>query len=164
MKKFLSVILMTIVFLGIAQVRAGEEKGYDYGDQPMRYLENDRIKLGIDLSVGGAVTFLTDAKNGAGNMINSADWGRQIQLSYYSGPNPYIGPNGEKPSEDWAGLGWNPIQTGDCGGFRSKVLEFKQISPDSFYVKTRPMQWPHHNVPGECTFECLYTIKDNTFT
>ena len=27
-------------------------------------------------------------------MINSHDWGRQIQLSYYSGPAPYVGPNG----------------------------------------------------------------------
>ncbi|MDR2680871.1 MAG: hypothetical protein LBC47_08705, partial [Tannerella sp.] len=81
-------------------------------DSSMRYLENDRIKLGIDLSIGGAVTYLSDRDNGGKNMINSADWGRQIQMSFYSGPWPYIGPNGEKPTDNWAGLGWNPIQSG----------------------------------------------------
>ncbi|MBP5621744.1 MAG: hypothetical protein J6X44_06995, partial [Thermoguttaceae bacterium] len=97
---------------------------FDYGDEPMRYIENNRVKLGLDLSLGGAVTYLEDKLNHSGNMINSFDWGRQIQLSYYSGPTPYVGPNGEQPSPSWAGLGWNPIQSGDCGGFRSQVLDF----------------------------------------
>ncbi|MDR1865333.1 MAG: hypothetical protein LBR08_07155 [Bacteroidales bacterium] len=134
-------------------------------DTSMRYLENDRVKLGIDLSIGGAVTFLTDVKNGGRNMINSADWGRQIQLSYYSGPIPYIGPNGEKPYESWAGLGWNPIQSGDVGGNRSKVIEFEYRDKQTMYVRCIPMQWPHATgVAGDCEFECIYTLKDNVFT
>ncbi|MBR5626608.1 MAG: hypothetical protein IKW74_03175, partial [Thermoguttaceae bacterium] len=60
-------------------------------------------------------------------------------------------------------LGWNPIQSGDYAGNRSKVIEFKQRTSDSFYVKTIPMLWPHANLPAECTFECLYTLKDNYF-
>ena len=48
----------------------------DYGADPLRFLENDRVKLGLDLSLGGAVTYLEDKANKSGNMINSFDWGR----------------------------------------------------------------------------------------
>lgn len=131
----------------------------------MRYLENDRIKLGIDLDLGGAVTFLSDQKNGGQNMINSADWGRQIQLSFYSGPWPYVGPNGETPAPEWAGLGWNPIQSGDAGGNRSKLISFEKRGNNAFFVRSTPMQWPHKTgIAGECEFECLYTLEDNVIT
>jgi hypothetical protein len=128
----------------------------------MRYLENDRVKLGIDLSIGGAVTFLSDRENGGQNMINSADWGRQIQMSCYSGPWPFIGPKGEKPTENWAGLGWNPIQSGDAGGNRSKVIDFESRGRNAMFVRCIPMQWPHtEGVSGDCEFECLYTLEGN---
>ncbi len=134
----------------------------------MRYLENDRVKLGIDLSLGGAVTYLADKANGGENMINSYDWGRQIQLSYYSGPNPYIGPEGEEPVPSWAGLGWNPIQAGDAGGYPSEVTLFEYVEDAdtetrSMVVECVPKQWPHFNVPGDCTFRCVYTLSENTF-
>lgn len=137
---------------------------FDYGDEPIRYIENDRVKLGLNLMLGGAVTYLEDKANKSGNMINSYDWGRQIQLSYYSGPQPFIGPNGEKPSESWAGLGWNPIQSGDCGGYRSQVLDFQQIDATTICLRTRPQLWPHNGVPAECIFECRYALTDNGFT
>jgi hypothetical protein len=131
----------------------------------MRYLENERIKLGIDIDLGGAITYLADQTNGGENMINSYDWGRQIQLSYYSGPWPYIGPNGEEPDPHWRGLGWNPIQSGDAGGNRSKVIEFEYRGKQSMYVRCIPMQWPHRKgIAGECEFECLYTLDNNVFT
>ncbi|KAA6347998.1 hypothetical protein EZS27_004535 [termite gut metagenome] len=133
--------------------------------QGVQYLENSRVKLGIDLSIGGAVTYLSDRDNGGKNMINSADWGRQIQLSYYSGPAPFIGPKGEQPSEAWAGLGWNPIQSGDYGGNRSKVLEFEYRGDNAMFVRCQPMQWPHTaGISGDCEFECLYTLTGNVFT
>lgn len=136
---------------------------FDFGEEPMRFLENERVKLGLNMDLGGAVTYLEDKANATGNMINSCDWGRQIQLSYYSGPWPFIGPNGEKPSEHWAELGWNPIQSGDFGGFRSQVLEFKKIDDSTFFLRTRPMLWPHTGVPAECVFECRYQLIDNGF-
>ncbi|MBR5414392.1 MAG: hypothetical protein IK105_00465 [Thermoguttaceae bacterium] len=135
---------------------------YDYGDEPMRYLENSRVKLGIDLSIGGAVTWLSDTKYGGVNMINSCDWGRQIQLSYYSGPIPYIGPNGEQPNESWRNLGWNPIQSGDCYGFQSKVISFEQTG-NTMTVRTIPMLWPNANLPAECIFEVVYTLTSYGF-
>ncbi len=139
------------------------ETAFDFGDEPLRYIENDRLKVGFDLSIGGAVVYLEDKKYETGNMINSFDWGRQIQLSYYSGPNPFVGPNGEKPAPEWAGLGWNPIQSGDCGGNKSKVLEFKRLDDSTAFVRTRPQLWPHKGVPAECVFECLYRLTANGF-
>jgi len=88
--------------------------------EQMSWLDNGQIKLGVDLNLGGAVTYLADANTGE-NLINSYDWGRQVQMSFYSGPNPFI-PAGKKIQPHWQGLGWNPIQSGDCFGHRSKVL------------------------------------------
>jgi len=125
----------------------------------MGILENDRLRLGVNLQLGGAITLLVDKKHGDANMINSHDWGRQVQLSYYSGPRPYE-PNGVKPVPRWAGLGWNPIQSGDVGGFRSRVTEYRNDGR-TIFVRCIPMHWPHKNVPGECTFECTYTLDGN---
>lgn len=121
----------------------------------MSYIQNKHIRLGVDLSIGGSVTYLS--KRGGPNMINSHDWGRQIQMSFYSGPSPYE-PEGHKPHANWAGLGWNPIQSGDCYHHRSKVLEYRNDG-DSIYVKCRPMQWPLNDYPGHCIFETWYTLK-----
>lgn len=131
----------------------------------MVYIQNDRIKLGIDITLGGAVTYLSDNKNGGENMINSYDWGRQIQMSYYSGPQPYIGPNGETPTPEWEGLGWNPIQSGDAGGNRSQLISCEKRGENAIFVRSIPMQWPHKTgVAGECIFECLYTLEDHVIT
>ena len=139
------------------------ETYYEFGADPMRYIENDRLKVGFNLAIGGAVVYLEDKKHNSGNMINSYDWGRQIQLSYYSGPIPFIGPNGEQPSSNWAGLGWNPIQAGDCGGYGSRVLSYEQRGTDSAFLRTRPMLWPNIGLLAECVFECEYKLTSNGF-
>jgi hypothetical protein len=126
----------------------------------MEYLENEYVKLGVDLRLGGAVTVLIDKQRDGRNLINSHDWGRQVQMSFYSGPKPFIPPSGKQPTERWAELGWNPIQSGDVGGNRSEVLESRNDG-ESIYAKCVPMQWPHRNVPCECTFECTYRLNGN---
>ena len=104
----------------------------------------------MDLTLGGAVTFIS-SKEHPGNIINSADLGRQIQMSHYSGPWPFeVGD--KKPNPAWAGLGWNPIQTGDCYMNPSKVIEHRNNGKE-LYIKCIPMQWPLNNVPGDCIFE-----------
>ena len=116
----------------------------------MTFLDNGEVRIGMDLALGGAVTFIS-SKDHPGNIINSADLGRQIQMSHYSGPWPYeVG--GKKPNKAWAGLGWNPIQTGDCYGNPSKVVEHRNDG-QQLYIKCVPMQWPLNNVPGDCVFE-----------
>ena len=125
----------------------------------MSYLDNGNIKLGINLDIGGAITYVS--KSGTEeNIVNSHDWGRQIQMSFYSGPTPFE-PGGRKPNPTWAGLGWNPIQSGDCYDNTSKVIAHKNDGT-SIYVKCIPMQWPMNNEPGECTFECWIRLEGNT--
>ena len=128
-------------------------------EPPMSYLDNGTLKLGIDLSIGGSITYLGPSGKDV-NLINSHDWGRQIQMSFYGGPNPYA-VGDKKPNPSWAFLGWNPIQSGDCYGKRAKVLEHKNDGK-SLYVKCIPMQWPMDDVPGECTFECWIALEKNT--
>src|SRR3954467_6883202 len=76
----------------------------------MSYLDNGVIKLGVDLNVGGAVTYLSKSGDDL-NVINSWDWGRQVQMSYYAGPVPFT-PRGKEPAKEWRGLGGEP----DPGG------------------------------------------------
>lgn len=86
----------------------------------MSYLDDGQIRLGVDLNLGGAVTYLS--KSGSElNLINSWDWGRQVQMSYYSGPVPFR-PRGKEPAPQWKGLGWNPVQAGDHFGNSSKTV------------------------------------------
>lgn len=130
-------------------------------DQPssnMSYLDNGVIRIGINLDIGGAITYLSESGSGE-NIVNSHDWGRQIQMSFYSGPNPFT-PNGKEPSPVWKFLGWNPIQSGDAFGNRSEVIEHTNDG-ESLYVKCVPMQWPLDNEPGECTFEVWIRLEDN---
>ncbi len=126
----------------------------------MSYLDNGTVRLGINLDIGGAITYLS--KSGSDdNIVNSHDWGRQIQMSFYSGPAPYYPDNGKKPSEHWTFIGWNPIQSGDTFNNPSKVIAHRNTGAE-MYVKCIPMHWPLNNEPGECTFECWLTLEDNT--
>ncbi len=124
----------------------------------MSYLDNGTVRVGVNLDAGGAITYLSDSRVGV-NMVNNHDWGRQIQMSFYSGPIPYL-PNGKKPAQNWLKLGWNPVQSGDAFGNQSEVLEFAN-NGNILYVKCRPMHWPHNNVPANCTFETQLRLNGN---
>jgi hypothetical protein len=125
----------------------------------MSWLDNGQIRLGADLTIGGAITFLADSDRKT-NVINSHDWGRQVQMSFYSGPTPFE-PDGKKPRPSWAGLGWNPIQSGDCYGHQSQVVDHRNDGRE-IYVKCIPMHWPLNDQPGQCTFECWYRLEGRT--
>src|SRR3954451_9683923 len=76
----------------------------------MSWLDNGVIRLGVDLELGGAITWLSRSGEQV-NVINSLEGGRQVQMSFSGGPLPYsVGD--KQPRADWAGLGWNPIQSG----------------------------------------------------
>ncbi len=121
----------------------------------MSFIQDDDIRLGIDLNLGGAITYLAPVTNLTLNVINSYDWGREVQLSYYSGPIPYH-PPGTTLATNWTWLGWNPIQAGDCYGFTSRVLQYTNTG-HALYTRLVPMQWPLKNVPGQC--ECEVWLK-----
>jgi hypothetical protein len=124
----------------------------------MGFIANDVMKIGMDLSVGGAITHLSPANEPEKNLVNSWDLGRQIQMSYYAGPVPYEVPGHAGPPPQWKHIGWNPIQVGDDYGNPAKVLEHRNTG-HGLYVKCIPMQWPLDDVPGECTFECWAALE-----
>ncbi|MBR6741007.1 MAG: hypothetical protein IKM04_08085 [Clostridia bacterium] len=123
-------------------------------DDNLVFIENDYLRLGANLSLGGALTHLSE--KGKKNLLNSADWGRQVQMSFYAYPVPFH-PDGFEMAENWHFIGWNPIQSGDCYRNRSKVLEYR-CEDNEIYVKCIPMHWPLNNHPGECTFEVWYRL------
>ena len=127
----------------------------------MSYLDNGTVKIGADLALGGAITFLAH-RDRPQNLINSNDLGRQIQMSHYSGPIPFQ-PEGKQLKKEWTGIGWNPIQTGDVFGHPSRVLDHRNDGRE-LYVKCVPMHWPLENVPGECVFETWTTLDGPTVT
>jgi hypothetical protein len=122
----------------------------------MSYLDNGMIRVGVDLNHGGAIVYL--APKGGRNLINNHDLGRQVQMSFYSGPVPYT-EKGQSPSEHWKGLGWNPIQTGDDHRNPSKVIAHENDGK-RLHVACIPMQWPLDNVPGECTFDAWIELEN----
>lgn len=124
----------------------------------MSYLDNGVIKVGVDFNLGGSITYLS--KSGVEqNMINSWDFGRQVQMSYFSGPVPFeVGE--KKPLSVWKHIGWNPIQAGDTFGNAAKVLVATNDG-QQIYTKCVPLQWPLDRVPGECTFETWLELDGN---
>ena len=115
----------------------------------LTYLDNGRVRVGCDLSLGGAIAYLSAA--GRPNMVNSWDLGRQIQMSYYSGPAPLI-VGRKKPAPMWAALGWNPVQSGDHYRNPSRLLSHTNDGK-TIHVRCTPMLWTHDDIPAECTFE-----------
>jgi len=143
----------------LAANAAADRNALENEPSRMSWLDNGQIRLGVDLSIGGAITYLADAQAEV-NMINSHDWGRQLQMSFYSGPSPFV-PEGATVSPHWKGLGWNPIQSGDCFGYRSRVTEHRNDGK-TLYVRSVPMHWPLKNVPGQCEFECWLRLEGPT--
>jgi hypothetical protein len=156
--KYLPVFAAVIIAI-ILHSSCGSQSSNKPVREKMSYLDNGNIRVGINLELGGSITYLAEATEKI-NIINNHDWGRQIQMSFYSGPNPFT-PNGKQPSKTWAGLGWNPIQSGDYTGNRSDVVEHHNDG-NMLYVKCVPMQWPLDKEPGECTFETWIRLEKNT--
>ena len=158
MRKLRTCAAAILVSLCALPHQSTAQESFKSSPEKIRYIDNGVIKVGINLDLGGAITYVAKSK-GSPNLINSFDWGRQIQLSHYSGPVPFV-PHGKEPRKDWAGLGWNPIQSGDCFGNRSRVTYFKSDGKE-LTVRCIPMQWPLNNEPGECEFECRIKLDGN---
>lgn len=148
MRLLVTILACCLMLLSVCGLSAPSALGQNTPN--LRFLDNGHVKIGIDLTLGGAITYLSKSGSDV-NLVNSADWGRQIQMSFYSGPVPFA-PHSKHPAKAWQSLGWNPIQSGDSFGHRSRVLESRS-SREELYVKSIPMQWPLDNEPGECTFE-----------
>ena len=124
------------------------------------YLDDGVVRLGVDLSLGGAITYLTYSSSyrhspAEPNIINSANTGREIQQSYYASPREYNPQHNQIPSYDpWP---WNAVQAGDAYGDRGSVLASSDDGT-TVYVKSRPMQWALRNVTAQATIEEWITL------
>ena len=125
----------------------------------MSFLDNGVIRIGVNLNAGGAITYLS-LSGSQTNLVNNWDWGRQIQMSHYSGPVPFK-PGGKEPAPHWLGLGWNPVQAGDHFRNASRILAHENDGK-TLYIKCVPMQYALDNVPAECTFECWISLEGSS--
>lgn len=150
MKK--SCVLVTLMFCSASFAVEPKFSG-------MSYLDNGEVRIGINLDIGGAITWVSESGSEE-NIVNSYDWGRQIQMSFYSGPKPFE-PEGKKPSEYWQFLGWNPIQAGDFSGNKSRVTKHTNDG-EKIFVECIPMHWPLNNHPAECRFQVELTLEGKT--
>ncbi len=148
---------MAVVALCVVAVVAC--KGKSLPAPQMSYLDNGQLRVGVNLAMGGAITYLAQS-GGKMNLINHFDLGREIQMSDYSGPNPYI-PPGKTIASAWRGLGWNPVQAGDAFKNPSRVVYFRN-NGRSLVVRCIPMIWPLDNVPARCTFQTRIILHGDT--
>jgi hypothetical protein len=150
------VICITFLLCLAAPVVGGQQNLAE----KLTFIENDQIRVGVDLNIGGAITHASSKKTGE-NLINSWDWGRQIQMSCYSGPANYKR-EGKQKSENWANFPWNPVQAGDHFGTPSKVLEHSNDGK-TIYLKCIPMLWPMKDDAAECIFETWIELDGAAF-
>lgn len=114
-------------------------------------VENREMRVCVNRQLGGSITWV--GKPGGLNLINSADYGRQVQQSYYGGPKPY----GEA-HKNWKDWSWNPISTGDVYGFASELLALENDGKE-LHTRVRPKQWALKNVACECTFDTWIRLE-----
>lgn len=125
-----------------------------------RFLDNGIIRLGIDMTRGGTIGWLGPSSNTSLSLLNAHDFGRSVQGSFYSGPNPF---NPEGKCSEPGGWGkpwpWNPIGSGDVYLHPAPILNVT-VSPSniSASVWTVPLQWACDNVPCDCLFEQRITL------
>lgn len=132
------------------------------------FIENDILKVGVELVWGGGLSYYEDKRctvDGLHNMLNHADTGRLVQQSYYgTGEPPYM--KGEFMGNPWV---YNPVQGGDRGNRKSKLIDFA-VTENSVWVKCRPREWGHVGLYTYSYMENTYTIDggvlkvDNKFT
>lgn len=115
-----------------------------------KFLENGKIKIGVDLSSGGSIFWFSEAANDR-NLMNHADRGRFIQQSYY----------GKADGSMWAKKPWrwNPVQGGDYKGKPAKVLESKETG-NTLYVRSIPVNWAGGQDIEDCRMEEWITLSD----
>jgi hypothetical protein len=114
------------------------------------FLQNSEVRVGIDTSRGGSIGWFGPA-NGS-NYINIHDFGREVQVSYYTGPQPYNPPgcNLPPPPNPYADFPYNPIGAGDEYGNAARILSIVTSTDNTSAVVTSiPQQWACNNTPAE---------------
>ena len=143
-----------------------------HDDERYEYIDNSVIRVGIDVKFGGVISYLAPSEFPAGNVINSADAGREVQLAFYAEPSHYNPPTAEYPQgacekphlhkyvyskfgrHAWP---WAPVGAGDTDRNPATILSQSRDNT-TINITSRPLQWPCHNVSCECTFETRTSV------
>ena len=161
-----ALLLVSFLFV-IFDNSQSESHGWYQKPVDLKTLDNGVIELGIDLRKGGSITYLSQSKRNF-SIINIHDMGREVQLSFYSGPAQYEpSPGSQACNTSWRhGVWpWNPIGAGDVVGNTGEVLDIQvDDNAHSMYVKSKPLQWACDKVSCECTFEKWITLNGPTAT
>lgn len=131
---------------------------YSSGSDNTYYIENSRYKLGVRLSWGGGINYLSDAKAARGlrdrNLINQADTGRLVQQSYYGTSKEGSYQAGVYNDAQWK---YNPVQGGDAYQNHSRIIDIV-VNEYSVYVKSQPQDWSLDNQITPSYMENSYTL------
>lgn len=100
------------------------------------YLDNGVVRVGANLSWGGAIVEVSHAGH---NMIDEHDTGRLLQASLYDSGDTYAG------FDNW---GWNPVQGGDKHNHGSSVTAYTNDG-STMYTKTEMYQFNPDDKGGD---------------
>ena len=141
---------------GFSLISAGTDKITVYNSKT-HYIENDRFKVGVQLSWGGGLNYIEDKTctvSGVANLVNRCDTGRLIQQSYYgtAGNSEYT--PGEFNGSKWS---YNPVQGGDKYGNTSRLIDV-EVTDNSVYIKAQPQDWSLNGQITPSYMENTYTL------
>lgn len=118
-----------------------------------QYLENQSLKIGVDLSRGACIGFFAEPSTHR-NLINHYDEGRFLQQSYYGKQD---GSRWEGRKVDWV---FNPVQGGSWDGKSSKVLSF-ELKQNQISASIQPRHWANGNLLTNCLMSQTIQLDDN---
>ena len=102
------------------------------------YLDNGVVRVGANLSWGGAITEISHAGQ---NMIDEHDTGRLLQASLYDQGATYAG---------FSNWGWSPVQGGDKHNHGSRVANYTNDGT-TIYTKTEMLEFNPDDKGGGVT-------------
>ena len=149
------------------------------------YIENAKVKIGVDLLWGGALSYYEDldsdvqvvevdgkiyvdshaaeryntaSVNDNVNLINRNDTGRLVQQSYYGTIDDENYQNAVYMDNEWH---YNPVQGGNQYNDNSKIVDLK-IEDNLIYIKCQPLDWAKEKEYITPSYmEAYYTIENN---
>lgn len=126
------------------------------------WLENNYIKIGINLKRGGQIAWASLAGSNTNLVYNGYDGGFQIQLDAYLNPENYtqegqIAGRDENGNLDGLPISYNVINGGDKKNNSISLVDYHATS-NGYYVKLRPLHYPMRGLLSETYVEVTYTL------
>lgn len=131
-----------------------------YSNEEMVYLENNKIKIGINLKRGGQIAWAS-LIDGTENLVyNGYDGGFQITLDAYQRKDGYT-QQGEVAGSGIPGkptFSYNVTHGGDFQNNAATLIDYHPI-PNGYYVKLRPIHYPLTAKMSETYIESTYVLE-----